>query len=151
MTAKIYVSQDIDLSCIDADFSRADIIFHQVDHSGASFEAAVFLNNKDANETTPTELEQGYAGSFHIFGHGGCSGGVGHCEIVTSRRMYDPRSAHPLTPARKIVIATDAIREALTKGPSVQITVVPTVTGGTERCNLDDVLQFERISIFTYC
>ena len=154
MAAQKYVSSEISLSSLNPVFSRADILFHELDHAGASFEAAVFLNNPNADEATERTPEQGYAGAFHIFGHGGCSGGAGHCEVTRAPRPYDPRRAHPLTPTRKVVIATDAIRRVLqgedALNKMVRVTVVPTVTGGTERCDLEDVLKFERLSIQTY-
>ena len=150
MAAQKYSSPEVSLTFLNPTFSRADIVFHEVDHSGASFEAAVFLNNTQADEATEKTQAQGYAGSFHIFGHGGCSGGAGHCEIARPPRPFDPRRAHPLTPMRKTVMATEAIRQVLGRGNTVHVTVVPTVTGGTERCDVENVLKFERLSIQTY-
>ena len=84
---------------LDPEFSRADIEFEGVDHSGASYEGRVFLNNPRADATTPLTSEKGYAGTFHIFGHGGCFGDdEGHC-TVRPRRAYDPRPAHPFSAA----------------------------------------------------
>jgi tyrosinase len=150
MTAQKYISPEISLAALSPAFSRADIIFHEVDHAGASFEAALFLNNADADETTDRTPAHGFAGCFHIFGHGGCSGGAGHCEVTQPPRPYDPRRAHPLTPTRKVVIATDALRQVVGQTATVRVTVIATVTGGTERCDLENMLQFERISIETY-
>jgi len=132
------------------DFTRADIEFHGLDHSGASFEGRVFLNNADADQNTDTTPASGYAGSFHVFGHGGCFGDDGHCD-VRPRRTYDPRPAHPLTPALKTVIATDAVRAALGgSADTVTVSVVPVVTSLTEKCSPDDVLNFESLRIVTY-
>jgi hypothetical protein len=150
MAANRYLSPAISLEPLDPDFSRADIEFHDVDHSGASFEAAVFLDNQRATETTPKTPHEGYAGSFHIFGHGGCFGDVGHCDVVVQRRPFDPRPGHPLTPALKVVIATDAVRAALRRGRSVTVTVVPRVTASTDKCDVEDVLKFGRLAIVTY-
>jgi hypothetical protein len=147
-TPKAYVSAPLPVSSLD--FQRADIEFDGIDHAGASYEAMVFVNNPTANAQTPPLAEHGYAGAFHIFGHGGCFGDVGHCD-VRMRRQYDPRPAHPLTPARKVVIATDAIRRAIGAqvGP-VTVTVVPVVTGATEKCDLVNVLSFEKVTLVTY-
>jgi len=41
---------------------------------------------------------------------------MGHCEVRGVPRPYDPRPAHPLTPARKTLIATEALRRAASKG-----------------------------------
>lgn len=148
VTANRYVSAELSLGRLDRDFYRADIVFHNVDHSEASFDARVYLNNLDADEKTGVASETGYAGTFHIFGHGGCYGDEGHCDI-TDRRMYDPRPAHPLTSGRKVVIATDAVRRAMQEGPTATVTVVPVVTATTQKCN-GDVLKFDRLEVVTY-
>ena len=54
---------------LDAD-ARSELIFRGVDQAGPSLEARVFLNNPNADETTPSEQEAGYAGSFHVYGLG---------------------------------------------------------------------------------
>jgi hypothetical protein len=151
MISNIYVSPKINLEPLDPVFTRADIEFHGVDHAGASFEAAVFLNNTQADESTPRTLEAGYAGSFHIFGHGGCLGDAGHCDVKENPRPYDPRPAHPLTPAKKVVIATDAMNRVFHQGKEVTVTVVPIIKSATKRTDLTNVLKFERLSIVTYC
>lgn len=148
--AKKYVSPKISLEALDTSFARADLEFDGVDHSGASFEALIFLNNQGANDRTAPTPKNGYVGSFHIFGHGGCFGDVGHCDVRGLPRLYDPRPAHPLTPARKVVIATEAIRRATRQGKQMTVTVVPIVTSGTSRCDFEDVLKFDRVSVVTY-
>ncbi|MGO8884147.1 MAG: hypothetical protein ACLPUO_02465 [Streptosporangiaceae bacterium] len=150
IVSNIYRSPQISLADIDRDFSRADIEFHELDHSGASFEGRVFLNNADADENTDTTAASGYAGSFHVFGHGGCFGDEGHCDVLP-RRTYDPRAAHPLTPAVKVVIATEAVNAALgADSETITVTVVPVVTSLTEKCGADNVLSFESVRIVTY-
>src|SRR5215472_9599642 len=148
--SKIHTTSTVPLQPIDKSFKRADLIFDGVDHSGASFEARVFVNNTIASEKTEKILKNGYAGSFHIFGHGGCFGDVGHCEIRGTPRLYDPRPAHPLTPARKVVICTDAIRQAINAGKQMSVTVVPIIRAGTSKTTYDDVLKYEKLSVVTY-
>jgi hypothetical protein len=151
MAENRYVSPTITLENIDRVFSRADIEFHGIDHSGPSYEARIFLNNPEADEATERTAESGYAGSFHIFGHGGCFGDdIGHCEVRGPRRRYDPRTEHPLAPTLKVVVATDAVRKALNEGKEATVTVVPIVTGGTYGDELENVLKFERLRIVTY-
>lgn len=145
-----YVSAAIDLGSMTRAFSRADLVFDDVDHSGASFEARVFINNPKADASTPRTDEAGYAGSFHVFGHGGCFGDEGHCDVVP-RRALDPRPAHPLTPIRRTVIATDAVRRAMGSGDSATLTVVPIVTGMTPKVDPDaEVLRFDRVTLVAY-
>ncbi len=144
------MSPKIGLQGLREPFKRADLVFDGVDHSGVSFEARVFVNNEAADERTPKAADNGYAGSFHIFGHGGCFGDVGHCEVRGNPRRYDPRPAHPLTPARKVLIATSAIRKAMAQGKEMTVTVVPIVRAGTPRCDYENVLKFDRIQVLSY-
>ncbi len=93
------------------DFQRADLVFYGVDHSGPSYEARVYLNNPDADLHTPRDAASHFAGSFTVFGHSGCAGDAGHCEVPTGPRdPFDRRPPHPLTPQTKTVIVTDALR-----------------------------------------
>jgi hypothetical protein len=124
-TAPAFTSERLNLDLLDRGYYRADIEFHEVDHAGASYEGRVYLNKPDADESTGYE-DPSYAGSYHIFGHGGCLGDPGHCD-VKPRRRYDPRAAHPLTPANKKVIATEAVRRAAEQGDTATVTVVPIV------------------------
>lgn len=148
--SKIYTSSKISLDPLNKTFHRADLVFDGVDHSGATYEGRVFLNNPGANARTPKTAQHGYAGSFHIFGHGGCFGDVGHCEVRGLPRLYDPRPAHPLTPARKTVIATQALRKAVARGKAMTVTVVPIVRAGNELTEYDDVFKFDKLSVLTY-
>ena len=148
-TPRRYVSPPLRLG-VDADTARADIEVHGLDHAGASFEGRVFLNNVDADETTPRTPAAGYAGTFHVFGHGGCVGDdESHC-CVRVRRPYDPRPEHPLTPMRKVVMATEALRRAAAKGKTARITIVPVISSATQRCEIEHVLRFETLHVVTY-
>jgi tyrosinase len=120
-----YESKPVPVGALDAKAYRADIEFHDVDHAGASYEGRVYLNNPDADGDTGYD-HPSYAGSFYVFGHGGCLGDPGHCE-VEPRRPYDPRPEHPLTKARKVVIATDAVKRAIEEGGDATVSVVPIV------------------------
>ena len=148
--AEKYSSTSLSLEGIRKGFARADLRFDGVDHSQTTYEARVFLNNTNASDKTPLTLDQGYAGRFYIFGHGGCFGDVGHCEVRGPRRPFDPRPSHPLTPATKYIVATDAIRQALSKGTTVTVTVIPIVLSGTKLCDYKNVLKFEKISVIAY-
>ena len=147
-----FMSESIALTGLEGEFVRADLEFDGVDHGGVSFEARVFLNNTDATADTLQDLAHGYAGSFNIFGHGGCLGDPGHCDIRGLPRLYDPRPANPLTPARKIVIATEAIRYMIKvkKKKTLIVKIVPVVTSGTTRCDYKNVLKLDQITLQIY-
>ena len=146
-----FVSKTIELppAVADGAYARADLIFYGVDHSLASYEGRVYINRPRADATTGRE-DLAYAGSFHIFGHGGCFGDAGHCDVPTGPRdPFDRRPAHQLTPATKVVIVTDALKRILASATSkTQITVtVVAVAPGKES---SEYLQFDQLRLVTY-
>jgi hypothetical protein len=136
------------------DFNRADLVFEGVDHAGPSYEARVFLNNPSANADTPLTVDAGYAGSFHIFGHGNCFGDVGHCDVDDrGKTPHDLRLPHPLTPARKIVKVTDALKHILQRdGRLKDVTVVPIAVGHPAASETDPegFLKYDKMQLLTY-
>ena len=150
IVSTIFRSGPITLDGVDRDFTRADIEFHGLDHSGASFEGRVFLNNPGADENTETTAANGYAGSFHIFGHGGCFGDEGHCDVPSDPHApFDLRPPHQLTPHVKAVIVTDALKRVLTQGPighSITVTVAAVVVGPGS----NETLAFDDLRLLSY-
>jgi hypothetical protein len=135
------------------EFSRADLEFRGVDHSGPSYEARIFFNNPRANASTACDVASGYAGSFHVFGHGGCFGELGHCDIREAPTSpYDRRLPHPLTPQFKPVIVTEALRRAIQtgEGETLRVRVVAIVANGSRGGRREDPLTFESVSLITY-
>jgi hypothetical protein len=137
-------------------FQRADLKFYGVDHSGSSYEARIFFNKPGADETTPLVAQEGYVGSFHIFGHGGCFGEEGHCDVPPGPvSAFDRRAPHQLTPTTKTVIVTPAVRQ-LAAGAAgngtFTVTVVPVVRASPLARPEDaaDVLKFDRLALLTY-
>ena len=149
--SKIYKSaKTVKLESLPTDYARADLEFIGVDHAGASYEGRVYVNNPNADASTSPNETNGYAGSFYIFGHGGCFGDLGHCDIPHARDEYDPRPSSPLEPIKKVVVATDAIKLAATAGSGLSVTVVPIILSWTEQCDLSDVCKFDHINLVTY-
>ncbi len=135
-------------------FTRADVVITGEDHSGISYEVRLFLNNPAATAGTPRTAEQGYAGRFTVFGHGGCYGDEGHCEVpAPSTDPTDLRSAHPLTPLDTYVTITDALRRVLADGGTLRtVTLVPvSITPRlADRRPAPELLHFADVSLRTY-
>jgi hypothetical protein len=148
-TEKLALSKDE----LPANFKRADLVVSDVEHGGHSFEARIFLNNTAATAETPLTAEHGYAGSFHIFGHGGCFGDVGHCEVNDrGKSPTDKRGPHPLTPIRKELTVTEPLRAVLDKGKLETVTIVPIAQGRPtgEDPAKEDVLRYGSVKLLTY-
>jgi tyrosinase len=141
-----FTTAPLELPPADRPFERADLIFYGLDHSGPSFEARVFLDprgvGKDADES-----HRAYAGKFFIFGHGGCFGEVGHCDLPSDPDPFDLRPSHQLEPATRIVTVTEPLRQLLGRGVGE---AKVTVTAHTEGRAPDDVLAFETVRLATY-
>jgi hypothetical protein len=151
--AKIFTSKPVSISVASAEhrFYRADLEISGIYHGEASYEGRVFFNNPQANQNTPRTRDNGYAGSFHIFGHGGCLGDPGHCEVNEHKReSYDFRPPHPLTPATKRVTVTEALRAVASKASEVVVTVVPVVKATNELCDDQNVFRCDNMRLITY-
>ena len=127
--------------------SRADLVFYGVDHSSSSFTARIFLDRPDADATTPID-DPSYAGSFTIFGHGGCFGGPGHCDVKERDEPFDLRPPHQLTPATRTVMVTNHVKRMLGEASSDSFTVtVVAVVPGDES---NDVLTLRHVRLLSY-
>jgi hypothetical protein len=137
-----------------APFTRADVVFTGVDHSGSSYEVRLFLNDPAATADTPRTAEHGYAGRFTVFGHGGCYGDEGHCEVpAPSADPTDLRPAHPLTPLDTFVTITDALRRVLASDGALQtVTLVPVsiTPQRASRRPAPELLHFNDMSLRAY-
>jgi hypothetical protein len=151
LVGNIFSSPKIEINIVKRkfDFYRADLELYGIDHSGPSYEGRVFLNNPEADQDTPLDKKNGYAGSYNIFGHGGCFGDLGHCDLQP-RRPYDHRAQHPLTPAFKSIIITDVFTKLIKTTKELIVTIVPIISAGGRMSDMKEIVKLERIRINTY-
>jgi tyrosinase len=141
-----FTTDPVELPPADHPFERSDLLFYGLDHSGASYEARVFMDPRGVGRDADAG-HRAYVGSFFILGHGGCFGDVGHCDIPSERDPFDLRPAHQLEPALRILTVTDAVRQLLERGvDAAKVTVVAHAAGRAA----NDVLAFERVRLATY-
>jgi tyrosinase len=147
---KPFRSQPLDLPADRERVVRADLIFYGVDHSGPSYEGRVFLGEGRVSDKTPREAAKGYAGSFMVFGHGGCFGSDSHCAPQDRYSdEFDRRPPHPLTPQIVSLSITDALSSV--EASQVKVTVVPVVRElKTAAAVSSDVAPCESVRIVTY-
>jgi hypothetical protein len=134
-------------------FSRADLTFYGLDHSGPSFTVHVYFDAPGATIDTPRTAEAGYVGSFAVFGHGGCFGEEGHCDVRGPVSAFDRRPPHQLVPATRVLIATDAVRRsAATGADTVHLTAVAEVRESplADPQAAGDVLVVDQVALHTY-
>jgi hypothetical protein len=138
----------------EAEFSRADVVFQGLDHSQSSYEVRLYLNNPSATADTPRTVEHGYAGRLTVFGHGGCYGDSGHCEVpAPTNDPTDLRPPHPVTPLDTYVTVTKALRSILARDGALRtLTLVPVSTPPlrAERKPAPELLRFHDVSLYTY-
>jgi tyrosinase len=128
------------------DFHHADLEIGGIKHTGSSYEGLVYIDNPGANAGTGKDEEAGYAGSFHVFGHGGCFGAEGHCDAPDERRRFDNRPLARAIRMKKRVDITEALRRAAASRAEIQLTIV----ARTSDPDPDGVLDVKRLSIVTY-
>jgi tyrosinase len=141
-----FTSDPIELPPRERPFARADLLFYGLDHSGASYEARVFMDTRGVGRGADA-THRAYVGNFFIFGHGGCFGDVGHCDLPSHGDDFDLRPAHQLEPALRIVTVTEAVQALLEReSEAAKVTVVAHTEGNLA----NDVLAFDRIRLATY-
>ena len=150
--ANTYTTKPVAIDFADAShrLSDADLEIIGVHHAEASYEGRIYFNNPKADASTPKTLEHGYAGSFYVFGHGGCFGDVGHCEINGKSDPFDLRDPHPLTPIDKRVSVTEALKYYARSNRPITITVVPVVSAANELCDTKNVFHFKEMRFLSY-
>lgn len=100
-----------------APLERVDVVVDGLDQAGPSFEARVFVDNPDADERTPLDPAEGYVGSIHVYGYGQLPD-----DPPSPAEGSGPRP--PLAPMRRVLPATEAMRELVARGRPVVVTVV---------------------------
>lgn len=141
-----FTSKPIELPPVEHSFERTDLIFYGLDHSGASYEGQVFLDPRGVGRNAD-DTHRAYVGSFFIFGHGGCFGDIGHCDIPAERDPFDLRPPHQLEPAVRILTVTEAVRSLQEReAEDAKVTVIAR-TAGRESAK---VLAFEKVRLVTY-
>ncbi|MEO5851924.1 MAG: hypothetical protein ABIQ15_05375 [Nocardioides sp.] len=137
-----------------AEFTRADVVLTGIEHSGCSYEVRLFLNHPDAVGETPRDEVSGYAGRFHVFGHGGCFGDVGHCDVPPpANDPTDLRPPHPLTPLSTYVTVTAALRRLVDAGEDLEsLAMVPLSLPPLRAAGrpAPDLFQYATVDLRTY-
>jgi hypothetical protein len=144
-----FVSKPLDVPADREEITRADLIFYGVDHSGPSYEVRIFFDNPRADADTPRDIEQGYAGIFAVFGHGGCYGDEGHC--APDDRFaddFDRRPPHPLTKYIRTVVVTEALKR--TSGDQVTVQLVAVPRGTKDSAASEDIAPIETVRLVAY-
>jgi tyrosinase len=138
-----------DLAKVPDDFEHAALNFVRRTYPRKSFEVRVFLGGPPANVNTPKRNNPNYAGSLYTFGHGGCTGDPGHCDVpvVPEGATYFTvlRPEHPLTPRRMTLDVTKTVRKAKSSatGPKLQVHIVLIDPKGKELPS--DALDYEML------
>ena len=131
----------------------AELFFHGLYRNGPSYRAAVFFNQPDADEDTPEDDAHGYAGSFFLFGKGGCFGDEGHCDPRGPLDRFDHRMFHGDGTSRTVDVTAAVRRELVAGNREVLVTVVPELAdsaGVQVDGDLDNPVQFTQMALVTY-
>lgn len=140
-------SRPLELPDPEHGFDRVDLVFYDVDHSGDSFEARIFMGAGRKPEREAGVDHPAYAGSFYVFGHDRCYGEHGHCEVRSDRDPFDLRLPHHLEPTVRIVTVTEAVRRLL--GAGKRRVAVDAIARGPHG-EAVEALDFSKLRLLTY-
>jgi tyrosinase len=127
--------------------TRARIRLHRIRRPVQSFYIRVFLNQPDADASTPIVDNPNYAGFVAIFGHGECIGSTPeHCApALQPRRKFDLRGRSHNTPQTARMKATQTAQRLVSAGAkTLQVSFV--VVGGDGK-PLDNALRLDAVSL----
>ncbi len=142
-----FVSKPLELPALEPGFTRADLVFYDLDHSGATYQARIFLGAKRGLKHGAGSEDPSFAGSFFVFGNGSCHGDTGHCDVPTERDPFDVRFPHHLTPGIGIVTVTNSVRRLAGEGvPEARVTMLAYDAAGEPSSSLD----FTTIRLLAY-
>ncbi len=112
---------------------------------------AVFFNETAPNAQTPKRGNPHYAGSLYTFGHGGCTGDPGHCDVPIvpddAARFTLLRPEHPLTPRRLTLDVTRALRQAKASPTGTRLAVHLVLVDPKGNELPMDALDFEMLTL----
>ncbi len=114
--------------------------------TASSYEGQVFIDPRSVGKTAD-QSHRAYVGSFYVFGHNGCFGEAGHCDIPKEHDPFDLRPPHHLEPATRIVTATEAVKKLIERDVDAAKVTVVAVTEGRASAK---VLAFEKVRLIAY-
>lgn len=127
--------------------TRARIRLHRIRRPPTSFYIRIFLNQPDADASTPVQDNPNYVGYVAIFGHGECIGSTpDHCAPALQRRgPFDQRGRSHNTPQNVRMKATQTVQRLVAAGAtSLQVSFVVLDGGGRP---LDNALYLDAVSL----
>ncbi|MDD5036093.1 MAG: tyrosinase family protein [Methylococcaceae bacterium] len=139
------------LSKVPDDFERAYLYFTKTRYPLKSFEVRVFFNEAASCAGTKKHGNPNYAGSLYTFGHGGCTGDPGHCDVPevpeSASHFIMLRPEHHLTPKRRKLDVSKALRYAKqnSKSDELEIHIVLVNSKGIELPQED--FDFEMLTL----
>ena len=131
-------------------FVRADLEIYGINTFRPSYTVHVFLNDPRVRGIDRVEDRSSYAGRFSVFGHAQCVGDEGHCDVPTTIRRFDDRPSHPLTPAFRRVVITDALQKAIKGGGKLTITFIATTPAAKSEIEGRYLLEFTGLQIAAF-
>jgi tyrosinase len=142
-----FVSKPIPVGAKLKDFTKAEVRLHWVPQLARSCFIRVFLNQPGADASTKITNNPHYAGYIGVFGHGGCYGGPGHCDLPPQRaRAFDVRPRNHNTPRNHRIDVTAAAKELLKKKGTDTLQITLLVIGVDYRED-PDLLKLEGVSL----
>ena len=131
-------------------FTRADLEVYSINTFRPSYVVHVIFNDTKVANLENIEEHPGYGGRFSVFGHPQCVGDDMHCHVPLTTRRFDDRPSHPLTPAFRRVVVTEALRLAVSKGKRLTITLVASATANKKDIEGDYLLETSGLQLVTY-
>jgi hypothetical protein len=110
----------LDVAGDSASALRADLVLTGVEQAGASYEGHVFVGNPEATDSTERSRDQGYVGSFSLYGYGDAA--PPEMAAAKARRAEGDPAVAPIE--KRLRVDGDLLRDVLARHPDPMVTVV---------------------------
>jgi hypothetical protein len=119
--------------------TAVQLVFSGVEQAGPSFEGRVYLNRPKVDEATPQTPENGYVGSFHVYGYGRASPPA--LSEAFAQKNADSGAVAPIE--KRLRVSGETIREMIGRSDELVVTVVTWPAAADERA---PTVPFESVS-----
>lgn len=116
-----------DLNQIEPNFETAELQFHDVRHTRDSFAVRVFLNQPNANASTPIEDNDRFSGSLYFYGQGEYIDATGNklsAREPIAREFDLSTGASNTSPFTLYLDITDSLRKVVQTHSEVTVSMV---------------------------
>jgi tyrosinase len=149
--AELTPTMVFNLGEVEQGVEKASLAFYGLKKTKESYQVRVFCAADGYDATSERKDNPAYGNTLYLFGHGECGGGPGHCDLRKTRRRYDRRPEHHLTPYNTALDVTKAVQHATKgrRGSAKKVSLSFVVMDAKGQQVAPSAIEFDGVSLIT--